>query len=162
MMTGIDLGQLKQEIVTPTLRAMGAVYASPAAINLLTGTALVESGCVYLRQLENGKAYGLWQMETVTHDDCWTNWLDYPANARVALAIKAMLPAGTPDRDHLVWNLRYACAMARIKYWRGVPPLPAAGDAAGLSAYHKKIYNSPLGAADAAANVALFTRAIAA
>jgi len=141
-MTGINLGQLKQEIVTPTLRAMGAVYASPAAINLLTGTALVESGCAYLRQVGGGPALGLWQMEPVTHNDCWTNWLGYQANARVAAAIGAMVPAGVPDSQYLISNLRYACAMARIKYWRGVPPLPAANDALKMNQYWKSWYNT--------------------
>ena len=159
-MSGLNTRQLKTLIVTPTLQTLG--LASPAAINLVTGTALAESRAAYLRQVGGGPALGLWQMEPATHDDCWTNFLDFPAQSRLATVCHRMRAADLDATAQLVTNLRYACAMARIRFYRASKALPPATDAAGLSAYHKAYYNTTLGAADAAANVAFFAEAIAA
>lgn len=157
-MTGLNLSQFKARIVLPVVQAMG--QGGDAALNLLTGTALVESGLSYLAQLQ-GPALGLWQMEPATHDDCWANWLRYqPDMARRILMLCGL--TGSPDAEATVWNLRYACAMARVKYLRAPSALPAANDAAALSAYHKQNYNTALGAANTAHNVGLFQQAIAA
>lgn len=159
-MSGIDIAQLKHLVVMPTL--MGLQLYSPSAVNLLTGTALAESRATYLHQNGGGPALGLWQMEPATHDDCWVNFLDFFPDAGFTLAVEAMLTQDIPSVQQMVSNLRYACAMARIKYYRAPAPLPAADDAAGLSAYHKTVFNTALGAADAAANIPLFQQAIAA
>ena len=60
----------------------------------------------------------------------------------------------------MVWNLRYAVLMARVKYIRAPVPLPDAADAAALSAYHKQHYNTALGQANASANTPLFQQAV--
>ncbi|OAG73514.1 hypothetical protein A0J51_00982 [Gluconobacter japonicus] len=67
-----------------------------------------------------------------------------------------------PTADRMVWNLRYSCAMARIKYYRDSASLPDASDAAGMAQYHKRVFNSPLGAANALGNILDFKAAIAA
>ncbi|MXV44301.1 hypothetical protein GS501_04475 [Saccharibacter sp. 17.LH.SD] len=157
-MAGLDLSQLKAEIVRPTLKAIG--LWSLAAENLLTGTALVESGGVYLRQLGSGPALGLWQMEPFTHDDCWQNFLKFPAHHSLADAILAMQSHDQTPSGQLVSNLRYACAMARVKYLRAPAPLPSAQDAIDLSSYHKRWYNTQGGAADEVANIPHFADAI--
>ncbi|GAC86661.1 hypothetical protein Gbth_091_010 [Gluconobacter thailandicus F149-1 = NBRC 100600] len=159
-MTGLDVRQLKYEIVRPTLIALG--LWSPAAENLLTGTALAESRAAYVRQVGGGPALGIWQMEPATHDDCWTNFLRFPAQSRLATKLQSMLASDLTRQQQLITNLRYACAMARIRFYRARDALPASTDAAGLSAYHKNHYNTAQGAADAAANVAFFAEAIAA
>jgi len=159
-MSGLNTRQIKALIVAPTLQALG--LASPAAINLLTGTALAESRAAYVQQVGGGPALGLWQMEPATHDDCWTNFLDFPAQSRLATVCHRMRAPDLSATAQLVTNLRYACAMARIRFYRAPEALPLATDAAGLSAYHKAYYNTSLGAADAAANVVFFAEAIAA
>lgn len=159
-MSGLNLTQLKNEIVRPTLDYLG--LGGDAAVNLLTGTALAESDATYLRQIGGGPALGLWQMEPATHDDCWANFLRFPAQSRLATKLEAMLAPDLPRRQQLITNLRYACAMARIRFYRMRDALPAATDAAGLSAYHKVHYNTTQGAADPIANVAFFAEAIAA
>jgi hypothetical protein len=156
-MSGLYLSQLKAEIVTPVLTTIG--LASPAAINLLAGTASAESECVYLRQLGGGPALGLWEMEPATHDDIWANFL----NARIdfAVPIRRMTTTDIPRVRQLISNLRYACAMARIRYYRSPLPLPAANDAVGLCTYWKGIYNTALGAGAAdATHIAAFQAAI--
>lgn len=159
-MTGLDIRQLKYDVVRPTLQALNLVSA--VAINLLTGTALAESRAAYVRQVGGGPALGLWQMEPATHDDCWKNFLNFPEQSHLAAICTRMLAPDLSAAAQLTTNLRYACAMARIRFYRVRDALPASTDAAGLSAYHKAYYNTSLGAADAAANVAFFAEAIAA
>ncbi|KXV18208.1 hypothetical protein [Gluconobacter oxydans] len=159
-MSGLDVRQLKYEIVRPTLIALG--LWSSAAENLLTGTALAESRAAYVRQVGGGPAVGLWQMEPATHDDCWTNFLNFPAQSRLATVCTRMRAPDLSASAQLVTNLRYACAMARIRFYRARDALPASTDAAGLSVYHKLHYNTAQGAADPVANVAFFAEAIAA
>ncbi|WP_336717574.1 hypothetical protein [Asaia bogorensis] len=162
-MTGIDTSQLKQFVVIPTLQQMGSGFASMAAINLVVGTALAESNAAYLRQVTNtgfGPARGLWQMEPFTHDDCWSNWLRFPAQSKAATSIRAMIGNVPAVADLMIVHLAYACAMCRVKYFRAPAALPRFDDAEGLSQYHKQFYNSALGAADPVANVAHFREAI--
>lgn len=144
-MTGINLSQLGQYVVQPVLAAMGAPWNSNAARVLLLGTALHESaGGAYLAQSGGGPALGAWQMEPFTHDDCWQNFLNYqPA---LAAAVRQFQVPGA-GAAQLTYNLAYGCAMARVKYIRAQPPLPAATDANGMAAYYKTFYNSTLGAA---------------
>ena len=156
-MSGLDLAQFKALIVRPVVSALGP---GESAVNLLTGTALVESGLAYLVQM-CGPALGLFQMEPATHDDCWQTWLRYQ-NATAASLLQVCGLSSPPGAGAMVSNLRYACAMARVKYLRAPAPLPPANDAAALSAYHKQNYNTVLGAANAAHNVGLFQQAIAA
>ena len=162
-MNGLDLSQLKALVVTPTLQQLALIIPALGnswAINQVTGTALVESGCVYLKQLGGGPALGLFQMEPATHDDCWTNFLTF--NSALKARVQNIAGQASPTATLMVTNLAYAAAMARIKYWRSPLASPAATDAAGCAAYHKAVYNSALGAADAGANTPLFQQAIAA
>ncbi|MBO1326846.1 hypothetical protein K2X14_17265 [Acetobacter sp. TBRC 12305] len=154
-MSGLNISQFKHLVVRPVVTQIG--LGTDAAVNLLTGTALAESGLVWLAQI-CGPALGLFQMEPATHDDCWKTFL--PGQPVLADALRRVAGRSTPDAGLMASNLAYACAMARVKYYRALPPLPAANDAAGLSAYHKQHYNTPLGAADAGRNVALFQQAI--
>jgi hypothetical protein len=57
-MTGLNIPHLKYDVIESTLVALG--LASTAALNLVTGTALVESGAQYLVQNGGGPALGLW------------------------------------------------------------------------------------------------------
>ncbi|MCQ9155323.1 hypothetical protein [Acidomonas methanolica] len=157
-MAGLDIGQLKHMVVAPMLASMGLDGA--AAVNLLAGTALAESGAMWLRQKAGGPALGLWQMEPATHDDCWVNFLDWRRGSHLYEAVLASLGGDIARCGQLVSNLRYACAMARVKYYRAPPPLPRWDDPVGQALYHKSWYNTALGAADATANVPLFRQAI--
>lgn len=58
----IDPQQMKELIIIPVLQAMGKF--SPAAVNLMLGTMAQESSCgKYLKQLDDGVALGVFQME---------------------------------------------------------------------------------------------------
>lgn len=161
-MSGINTSQLKRFVVIPTLEAMGQKFATSSAIVLVTGTALAESNAAYLRQVTNsgyGPARGPWQMEPLTHDDCWTNWLRFPSQSGASTAIREMIGGLPAVADLMMTNLAYACAMCRVKYYRSPAALPRPDDAEGMSLYHKKYYNTALGAADPVVNVAHFREA---
>ena len=141
----MDVDQFRHDIVRPVIRHMD--MWSPAAENLLVGTAIIESGLRYVRQLGGGPALGLFQMEPATHEDHWVRYL----SRRAALAAKVAHYTGTSviDPGRLIWNMGYACAMARVHYWRRPEPLPHEDDIDSLAAYWKAHYNTAAGAGKA-------------
>ena len=111
---------------------------SLAAVNLLLGTAAVESNFgTYLFQ-KNGPALGVFQMEPATHNDIWKNylagrqWLIDDFNLKKCIG-------------RLIYDLRYSVAMTRIHYLRVPKLLPDHKDINGMAKYWKKYYNTNLG-----------------
>jgi hypothetical protein len=159
-MSGLDLGQFKSLIVTPALTSVG--LGGQTAINLVTGTALKESGLQYLKQLGTGPALGVCQMEPATHDYLWTLKSMKSTGSLRARIVEALNLNLQPVADQLVSDLYYAVIMCRIKYLSVAEPLPA-NNATSLATYWKSIYNSSLGAGVVdSATVSLFQQAIAA
>ncbi|MBF0116611.1 MAG: hypothetical protein HQM04_16405 [Magnetococcales bacterium] len=136
---GLNPHQLCGLVIRPTLQRLG--LWSGVAEELVLGTAIQESSLQYLQQLGGGPALGIWQMERVTHDDVWQNFLHY----RTKLGLNILGPYTRPDHTRLVWDLAYACAMCRVHYLRCPNVLPPAGDIDGQAAYWKAWYNTPLG-----------------
>ncbi|WP_323992684.1 MULTISPECIES: hypothetical protein [Nguyenibacter] len=160
-MGGLDAADLKWRVVAPTLDRLG--LGGPAAVNLLTGTALVESRAARLVQEGGGPALGLWQMEPATHDALWRMLTDDAAHAELETRLRRMTCSDIPRMRQLIGNLRYACAMARVKYRFDPGPLPDAKSAENLCAYWKRVYNTALGAGVVdSVHVAAFATAIAA
>lgn len=136
----LDPAQFRAGALRPALRRIG--LWSPAAEALLLGTALVESGLVWLRQRGGGPARGLYQVEPATHDDIWDRFLAH----RPGLAGRVGgLAAPQPRVEQLEWNLGYASAIARLVYYRRPEPLPAADDLEALAAYWKAHFNTARG-----------------
>lgn len=152
----------KDLIVTPTLVYLSSYnlkIKSDEAIDLLAGTAMAESDLIHTKQI-GGPALSLLQIEPSTHDDCFTNYLDFPSRKKLRALISTLI-WGRDKYDNRLRNLEqnqlYACAIARVKYWRVKEAIPKyKGDidayAMALSQYHKKYYNSVLGKADAEKN----------
>lgn len=116
---------------------------SPAAVNLLLGTAAQESGFgTYLKQIK-GPALGVFQMEPATETDIWKNYLSYQTELR-GRVIQVSGVSG-PTRLHLKGNLIYQIALCRLHYLRRPEPLPAADDLPELAGYWKAYYNTPQG-----------------
>lgn len=143
---------LRKYIIEPVLEYMNK--GGNDAVNLLLGTAAVESDLFRIRQIgyklislliavrKNG-AYGLWQMELFTHDSLFNDYLNY----RPALKTKVL---NFYDRNgsvsqNLISNHFYAAAMARIKYLTVPEKLPKADDIEGMAVYWKKYYNTEKG-----------------
>lgn len=135
----IDAMQLRELVIRPTLKHMGAW--SLAAENLLMGTAAQESRLgTYLFQIPEGPAQGIYQMEPATAADIWDNYLNY----RPKVADPIWMIRGGMENP-LIWNLAYQTAMARVHYLRVAEPLPVADDVAALAQYWKRYYNTPAG-----------------
>jgi len=121
---------------------------SLAAVNLLLGTSAQESGFgTYLRQVGDGPALGVFQMEPDTERDIWLNYLVY----RDDLAETVWQVAGAawdvgPSIPPLETNLSYQVAMARIHYLRIKEPLPPHDNVQALAHYWKRHYNTLKGA----------------
>lgn len=148
-------------IIAPTLTALG--LDSPGARELLLGTASHESDLQYLKQI-SGPALGLYQMEPATHDDIWANYLAYrePIASKLLEYVGAEAASGIyrqPDANEMVWNLRYATAMARIHYLRVPEPLPLATNVQAMARYWKAHYNTVLGAGTESQFVSAYERA---
>ena len=119
---------------------------STAAERLLLGTAAAESLLKYRKQI-GGPALGLFQMEPRSHDDIYENFLNYPGRAVLRQKIIGLLSHPDADKyDALVNNDPYACAMARVQYYRFPAPMPAADDLDALARYWKRYYNTASGA----------------
>lgn len=128
-----------------------------SAAQLLLGTAIQESGLQYVRQLGNGPALGYWQMEPVTHDDIWQNYLYY--RGELADKVRSILPAEVEPNPELLAQLpEYAAAMARLKYRRAPDAIPT--DLEGQAALYKRVYNTPQGKATEAEYLANWHRVI--
>lgn len=134
----MDLGQMRDCVVTPALQRIGAY--SVAAMRLVIGTGLVESGYVALRQTGGGPALGFWQMEVATEQDIWATYL--PSQPGFDAQLRQLVTPYCPRTDQLVWNLQYAAAMCRIKYYRSPQRLPDASDLEGMAAMWKSVYNA--------------------
>lgn len=145
----IDPKQFRELVVRPTLQRIG--LHSDAAENLLVGTAIQESGLRHLKQMGNGPALGVYQVEPATHTDIWENFLKYRANLWGSM-IGEFRPAGQRGVKHeqLVTDLAYATAIARLVYFRRPEPLPDADDIEGLGGYYKSHFNTHLGKGTAA------------
>lgn len=153
----IDLRQFRSLVIAPTLALLE--LGSPAAEELLLGTALTESGLIWLHQGGGGPALGVYQCEPATHQDILTNFVSlHPALAAKLYPLR--MSSLSPDFQ-LVANLAYATAICRIHYLRVPGPLPAAGDAMAMAFYHKRFYNTAAGATDPTESVVNFQRAIA-
>ena len=136
----IDVKQFRELIIRPALKKIK--LWSPAAEELLLGTALQESRLMYIKQLGTGPACGVFQMEPATHDDIWKNYLKFKPD----LAQEVMKLSHSVYAQSLISDLLYAAAMTGIHYLRVPAALPAEGDYDGQAAYWKEYYNTYLGA----------------
>jgi hypothetical protein len=140
----LDIPQLKELIIVPTLEAMG--LCSKAAVNLLVGTAIIESNLTYVKQKGGGPALGIYQMEPATYKDLRIRLMNnYSKLTDRAMALMCMdiLPS---NPNYLMGNLYAATIFARLKYFFDREALPLESDYEGLARYYKRIYNTPLGA----------------
>ncbi len=119
----MNVDHLIKYIIEPTLHHID--LHSNAAVQLLAGTALVESNLEYLHQI-GGPARGLYQCEPATHSDVWVNFLAH----RKPLADKIiMMKPAWPVGDDLLYDAFYATAICRVHYLRDPDPLPPNTDA---------------------------------
>lgn len=145
-----NIDQFKEFIIKPAL--IDLVMFTEEAMELLVFTCAVEShGGTYLKQIK-GPALGIYQMEPETYIDIWKNYLD-KKNSILMMLLSNFQCTFMPDEFRMVYDLRFATAMARIHYARVPEKLPAKDDIDGLWNYYKKYYNTAKGAAKKAESI---------
>jgi hypothetical protein len=119
------------------IRTLGEIELySPAATNLLLGTAAQESAFgTHLVQMGGGPAVGAFQMEPATF--AWLQAKFRNGYGRYAANAKAQ------DMEH---DLKLAIIMCRLRYYVAPDALPEAGNVPALAVMWKKVYNTPKGA----------------
>lgn len=141
----IDNKQLRELIIKPTLD--GLQMYSTEAEELLVFTCACESlGGTYLKQVK-GPALGIYQMEPATYTDIWQNYIKNHGGV-VNLLTLNFACHNMPLPERMIYDLKFATAMARLHYRRRKEPLPKATDIEGIWEYYKKYYNTELGKAE--------------
>ena len=166
----MTLSEIKHQIIAPTLKEIG-LY-SDTALNLVTGTGLVESGFRATVQIGGGPALGWFQMEPATYKDIWENYLRYRTelgqkilqliseNHEYSSLSLGKQTSSEPSSLALTNNPAFSAAMCRVKYLRSSLPLPQ-NTAFNLCQYWKQVYNTPLGKGKVdAQHISLFQTAI--
>ncbi len=114
---------------------------SENVIDLIVGTACVESECgKYIKQI-NGPACGIFQIEPNTAKDIQNNYIKYRENLKELhnlLYIKKLTL-----EQNLMYNLAYQIFICRVFYLRIKEPVP--NDIKDIANYWKKYYNTYLG-----------------
>lgn len=129
-----------RKLVEDTLQKFG--YYSPDAVNLILGTIAQESAYgKYSKQLGNGPALGICQMEPATFKDICINYLKY--HPEIEAKIKEVAHVNLLLPDDLVSNDRLAVSMCRVHYLRVKEQMPVTIE--GYAAYWKKYYNTVKG-----------------
>jgi hypothetical protein len=157
-MLAIDI---RRYIIVPALKITDT-WSESAEI-LVYGTGWVESQWAYTRQIGNVKngGYGFYSDEPADYKDIG-KWLNEHKQTslkdRILAACYYMaLPLDIGALEH---NIKLATLICRCHYLRIPEALPAANDAPGMARYHKKYYNSMLGATDPAKSTVIFKKVI--
>lgn len=135
---------VRRFVIIPALATLPPMMQSDAAVELLLGTALVESKLTYLKQGWKrttdglGVALGIFQIEPATYHDLWRYLARHP-EWHGAIGPKRPTAA-------LMSDLGYATLIARLNYWRKLGKLPAPDDLDGLAKYWKRFWNTSSGA----------------
>ncbi len=151
----LDVKQLRELVIKPALQDLNLF--SEEASELLIFTCAVESaGGTFLHQV-NGPALGIYQMEPITYNDIWTNFITAKQGLKLQLLHNFNAPV-MPDEYRLIYDLRFATAMARIHYLRFREPLPVIGDTLALWSYYKAHYNTFNGKAEQERSIAAYKK----
>ena len=144
-----DKKQLRQyikDVLWVMSSMMTTEYDSDDAVELLMFTAAHESKLgTYLKQLHDGPAKGLFQIEPATWEDVFVNYLNYRKPLRdtvQSFSIRTM-----PIEMDMEGNLAMQIVMARVIYLRVSEALPSKDDVFGMALYYKQHWNTHLGVA---------------
>lgn len=114
---------------------------TPDAVNLLLGTAAVESDfCHYLKQVK-GPALGYFQIEPKTFIDICDNYLKFRYDLK--MKIVAVCNVRYLDHNDLEHNIALGIVFARLVYYRSPMTLP--DSMTGYARMWKEVYNTRLG-----------------
>lgn len=108
----------------PITKSVAPGFSSVSAELLLLATGAQESQFERLHQLGSGPALGIFQMEPDTHDDIWESYLLGGDHTLTNLGSHIHTRYDPDDFDYktlehkLIYDLSYACILARCSYYR--------------------------------------------
>lgn len=129
---------LRQYVIAKALTHLGDW--SPAAENLLLGTAAQETGLgLFLRR---GSGLGIYNLSSQVHRAVWDRYLiDHPELASRTRGLAGQHSFLENPHDELIGNLRYATAIAWHVYRRNGQSLPRADDPEELACHWQKYFH---------------------
>lgn len=131
----------RNQIVIPALHTAG--LWSKTAENLLVATAVCESALSSMIQEPSHIAVSWFQIENATYQDCLRYLNRYESQLIKERVLSACYLFSFPqDYSVMIFNLRLATLIARIKYYMQPESLPAADDYNGMFYYYKAHYNA--------------------
>jgi len=105
---------------------------SPAAENLLLGTAIQESGLGF--SLREGRSSGIYHISPAAHRAVWDKYLiDHPEQASKVRGLASQHSFLEDPHGELISNMKYSTAIAWYIYKRADATLPSADDIEGLA-----------------------------
>lgn len=141
----LDVTQLKELIINPALTDL-QMYSVDAAELLIFTCAAESNGGTYLHQID-GPALGIYQMQPETYNDVWANYI--LKKSKLSTMLFHNFDVGRmPSEDRIIYDLRYATAMARLFYARIPKQLPNSNDIDGIWQYYKQYWNTHSGKAN--------------
>lgn len=114
---GISPKELKNYVIRPTLESLGDY--SPAAVNLLLGTAACESELGFHIQQGSGLRFGIgiYRIRATTHEYLWDNFLALqPELASKVRGLASQQGFLSQPNAELATNLSYSTAIAWLLY----------------------------------------------
>lgn len=134
-----NIAQFRESIVQSTLKDL--LLYSLEAEELLIFTCAAESlGGTFIRQID-GPALGIYQMQPETYNDIWQNYLKN--KSRLSMILFSNFDVNfQSSADRLIYDLRFATAMARLFYSRIKEILPSFDDIEEIWLYYKRYYNT--------------------
>lgn len=138
----IDIKQFHDFILVPTLNSLG-LY-SKESCQLIIGTGCQESKFKYIHQNGKGPALGFFQCEPTTYKSIVNRVFVNDRNMKQRF-LSILSTEIIPDVNDLIWNLKLACMICRLHYFRVQQKIPL--DLQGQAEYYKKYYNTKEGAA---------------
>lgn len=130
---------LRHFIIRDTLKRLDEW--SPAAENLLLGTAAQESGLG--NKLKAGRMLGLYHLSPQTHQAVWDKYLiNYPDLASRVRGLASQRGFLSNPHGELITNLNYATAIAWLVYKRNNQALPAENDIKGLAKFWRRHFHA--------------------
>ena len=138
---GIYATDLRELIIRPVLQQLN--QWSPAAENLLLGTAAYESQLAFRLQNPNTTNLGLYSISPETHLNVWDNYLitDPDLASRVRGFASQQQFLKLPHHE-LITNLSYATSIAWMIYRSNRIQLPDEDDIYGLAKCWLHLYNT--------------------
>ncbi len=148
----MNRAQLRDLIVVPTMKKIPRGYSHDAVLAFMMCVAHESKRGEYVRQNNccgNVGAFGLIQMEKLTHDQTWIHKDGIYDLALTSGIITKEMHASKkhPSHERLIYDLEYNVFMFRVRMFMKVEPFPEY-DRIEMSKYLKKHWNSIHGAAD--------------